>query len=285
VKDVKTVTSEEVVRVDKAERWALMLGASVGCGAAIARALAVVPGLNIFAIHRGHHPGEARVLEKELLASGRQVVMHVADAGTADGARACAEAYEAVAGRRSVAMLVHSIAGASLGHFLSARGDAFHPRQFQKTFDYLAHSFAYWAQILHERELLAPKARLLGLTNSLHDSLLHNTGLIAAAKAALEMYVRHLAMELGPLGHRVNLLKFGTVVTPALKTVLGPEAMERLEAAHREMIPAGRMCTLEEVARFVSVLARDDVEWFNGATIDFTGGMTLRLLDLVLRPN
>jgi hypothetical protein len=50
------------------------------------------------------------------------------------------------------------------------------------------------------------------------------------------------------------------------------------------MNPAGRMCTVQEVARFVSVLLGDDVDWFNGATIDFTGGMTLRLLDLVLNP-
>ena len=98
------------------------------------------------------------------------------------------------------------------------------------------------------------------------------------------MYVRHLAMELGPLGHRVNLLKFGTVVTPALRVVMGPEAMSRLERAHRDMIPAGRMVTLEEVAAFVSLLMRDEAAWFNGATIDFSGGMTLRLLDLLLRP-
>ncbi len=60
------------------------------------------------------------------------------------------------------------------------------------------------------------------------------------------------------------------------------EAMARLDEAHRRMNPSGRMCTVEEVARFVSVLVGDDVDWFNGATIDFTGGMTLRLLDLVL---
>jgi NAD(P)-dependent dehydrogenase (short-subunit alcohol dehydrogenase family) len=60
--------------------------------------------------------------------------------------------------------------------------------------------------------------------------------------------------------------------------------MQRLEEAHREMIPAGRMGTLEEVGRFVSLLLRDEAAWLNGATIDFTGGMTLRLLDLILRP-
>jgi NAD(P)-dependent dehydrogenase (short-subunit alcohol dehydrogenase family) len=80
----------------------------------------------------------------------------------------------------------------------------------------------------------------------------------------------------------VNLLKFGTVMTPALKHVYSPEALARLEAAHSRMNPAGRMCTVEEVARFVTVLVGEDAAWFNGATIDFSGGMTLRLIDLVL---
>jgi NAD(P)-dependent dehydrogenase (short-subunit alcohol dehydrogenase family) len=119
-----------------------------------------------------------------------------------------------VAGPRSVAVLVHSLSGAAIGSFLGGDGKAFEPRQFERTFNYLAHSFAYWAQALHADDLLAPGAALLGLTNTLGESLLHNTGLIGAAKAALEMYVRQLALELGPLGHRVNLLKFGTVMTP-----------------------------------------------------------------------
>ena len=194
-------------------------------------------------------------------------------------------ALRSAAGPRRVALVVHSIASASLGHFLSAHGDAFHPKQFEKTFNYMAHSFAYWGQSLYEGDLLAPGARLLGLTNVLHESLLHNCGLVAAAKAALEMYVRHLAIELGPFGHRVNLLKFSTVITPALRTMMGPEAMRRIEDVHAEMTPAGRMITLDEVARFVTSLLRDEAAWFNGATIDFTGGMTLRLLDLVLRPD
>jgi NAD(P)-dependent dehydrogenase (short-subunit alcohol dehydrogenase family) len=146
----------------------------------------------------------------------------------------------------------------------------------------MAHSFVYWTQAMLERDLLAPSARILGLTNPLDDTLLYNTGLVSASKAALQTYVRHLAFELGPLGHRVNLLKVPTVLTPAVRKVYSPEVLDRLEAAHAMMIPAGRMCTLEEVADFVSVLAGDRVEWMNGATIDFSGGMTQSLLDLVL---
>lgn len=265
-------------------RWAVILGASSGTGAGIARAVARDPGLDVFAVHRGNYPEEAHALQKEIEALGCRAVFHVGDAGTAAAAHDMSERLLEIAGPQSVALFVHSLSGASLGHFLPTHGDAFHPRQFEKTFNYLAHSFAHWAQALYGRDLLAPAARLLGLTNALHNSLLHHCGLIAAAKGALQMYVRYLALELGPLGHRVNLLQFGTALTPALMTMLGPEAVEQLEAAHREMIPAGRMLTVDEVGRFVSLLLREEAEWFNGATIDFTGGMTLRLLDIILKP-
>jgi NAD(P)-dependent dehydrogenase (short-subunit alcohol dehydrogenase family) len=268
-----------------ARRWALILGASTGVGAAMARAVARDPGLDVFGIHRGHYPEDAQRVCDDVAASGRRVVLHVGNAGNADGARAGAAAFKAVAGPRSVGLFVHSISGASLGRFLPTRDDAFTPRQIEKTFDYLAHSFPYWVRALYELDLLAPGARLLGLTNVLHDSLLNNTGLVAASKAALEMYVRHLAIELGPLGHRVNLLKFGTIVTPAVRAVMGPDAIARLDAIHRDLIPAGRMSTAEDVAQFVSILAREETHWFNGATIDFTGGMVLRLLDVVLQPD
>jgi NAD(P)-dependent dehydrogenase (short-subunit alcohol dehydrogenase family) len=267
------------------DRWAIILGASAGVGAVIARAVARDPGLHVFGIHRGHHPDDACQVVADVGASGRRVVLHTADAGTAAAARAGAAVFRELAGARSAALFVHSISGASLGRFLPTRGDAFTQRQIEKTFDYLAHSFAYWAQALCDLDLLAPGARLLGLTNVLHDSLLNNTGLVAAAKAALQVYVRHLAIELGPLGHRVNLLKFGTIVTPAVRTVMGAEALARLDAVHRELIPAGRMCTAEDVGQFVSILARAETHWLNGATIDFTGGMTLRLLDVVLQPD
>ncbi len=267
------------------ERWALILGASTGTGAAVAQALARDQGLSIFGIHRGHYPEDAAALEAAIRRMGRAVVLHVADAGTPEGVAACAAAVQERVGTGRICVMVHALSGASIGHFLSERGDAFHPKQFEKTFNYLAHSFAYWAQTLHEGGLLAPGALLLGLTNALHDQVLHNCGLIAAAKAALQTYVRYLAIELGRHGHRVNLLKFGTVVTPALRTVLGPSALSRMEVVHAEMIPAGRMCTLEEVAGVVTALTRADCAWFNGATIDYTGGMTLRLFDIVLQPD
>jgi NAD(P)-dependent dehydrogenase (short-subunit alcohol dehydrogenase family) len=264
------------------DRWAVVLGVSAGTGAAIARAVALDPGLHVFGAHRGRHPEEAAAIEADVRAAGRRFSAFVGDAGTIEGVGAGAEALLAAAGPRSVGFFVHSIANASVGRLASGAADQLAPRQFHKTFDSMAHSFVWWVQEMLARDLLAPGARLLALTNPLHESLLRQCSLVLASKAALEMYVRHLAFELGPRGYRVNMLKFPTVMTTAVEKVYSPESLARLEETHRRMIPAGRMCTVGEVGRFVSLLLDDRAEWLNGATIDYTGGMTQSLLDLIL---
>ena len=262
--------------------WALILGASSGTGAAIARAVAREPGLHVLGFHRGRHAAAAAAVERDVAALGRQVVLEQADAATPEGAAAGAAALLRLAGPRSVDLFVHSIAAGSVGRLISGEEDQLHPKQVARTFETMAHSFVYWAQALVAADLLADGALLLGLTNPLGEQLLRNTVAITAAKAALEIYVRHLALELGPRGHTVCLLKFGTVWTPALDHVYDEAARRSLEAAHERMIPAGRMCTTDEVAALVPLLLDRRSRWFNGSTIDFTGGMTLRLLDLVL---
>lgn len=265
-------------------RWAVILGVSSGAGAAIARAVARDPGLCVFGVHRGNHPEGALVVERAGADAGRRVHLRQAEAGTPEGAEAGAAALLDAAGPRSVQLFVHSIANASVGRLASGEPDQLRPRQFQKTLDSMASSFVYWIQELAARDLLAPGAQLLGLSNPMVDTVVCDTALIAASKAALEVYVRHLAHELGPRGHRVNLLKFGAVATPALEATLSPARVAALQRVLRRVLPAGRMGTLEEVARFVSLLAGDSLRWFNGATIDFTGGETQALLDALLRP-
>jgi NAD(P)-dependent dehydrogenase (short-subunit alcohol dehydrogenase family) len=146
----------------------------------------------------------------------------------------------------------------------------------------MAHSFVYWAQALVARDLLAPEARLLGLSNPMDDSVVAGTAVVAATKAALGAYVRHLAHELGPRGHRVNLLKFGAITTEAVRRVFGEGGASRMEDVLKRAIPARRLCTPDEVGRLVSILAGDAGAWFNGATIDFTGGEFQGLVNLVV---
>jgi NAD(P)-dependent dehydrogenase (short-subunit alcohol dehydrogenase family) len=266
-------------------QWALVLGPTSGAGAAICRSLAADPGLDVFGLHRGNHPDEAAATQAEVEAHGRTMKMMIADAGRPERIAEQADAILEAIGPRSVHVFVHSIADASVG-YLAAGDPILHPKQFRKTFDSMAHSFVYWVQAMRERDLLGPGARILALDNAINESLLGNLSVIAAAKAALETYVRHLAMELGPLGYRVNALKFGTVETAALRWIFPEEVWAEVKAIHHRMHPAGRMVTLAEVARFVSILATEPGQWFNSAVIDFTGGQMhgvyQQLMDVVI---
>jgi enoyl-[acyl-carrier-protein] reductase (NADH) len=235
-------------------------------------------------MHRGHYLQQAQALEKHVRESGRRIHLLQADAGTAEGAALGANELKSVAGTRSVKLFVHSIANASIGPLLPGPEQRLEPRHFHKTFDAMAHSFVYWAQQLVEADLLAPSARLLGLSNSAGSVVLRGTGLIAGVKAALEVYVKHLAHELGPRGHRVNLLKFAAVATPAVQRTFGEERFARLRRIIEQTTPAQRMCTVDVVALLVAALASQELCWFNGATIDFTGSEFQGTVDSLLNP-
>jgi NAD(P)-dependent dehydrogenase (short-subunit alcohol dehydrogenase family) len=263
--------------------WAVVLGVSSGTGAAIARALAKDPGLNVFGVHRGNYPKEAETLHQDLLAQDRRGLFCVADAGTTEAPGLLVPALEQAAGKQSVTVFVHSLANASIGKLVTGNEPRLVPKQIDKTMTSMANSFVYWVQELVRRDLLAPGARLIGLTNVMDESLVEGCVAIAAAKAALEVYVRQLAIELGPLGHRVNLLKFSAVITAALRRVFGNEGAELVAKLHADLNPAGRVCTVEEVGDFVSVLAGPKTAWMNGATIDFMGGASLRWADVIVR--
>ncbi len=262
--------------------WAVVLGVSCGTGAAIAREVARDPGLDVFGAHRGHHPDEAAAVERDVAEAGRRVHLRLGEAGTAQGACDGAAELAEVAGRRSVKLFVHSLANASVGKLASGGEDQLAPWQFAKTFESMANSFVYWIQQLLARDLLADGACCLGLSNPMVDAVMRDTALIAASKAALEVYVRHLARELGPRGHRVNLLKFGAVKTHAVEKTFGPSTA-RLCAVLPRLIPAGRTATAAEVARVVAFLAGDRATFFNGATIDFTGAEAQGAFDVLLQ--
>lgn len=262
--------------------WALILGVTGGSGAAIARAVVRDPGLSVFGIHRGNWPDAARALEDDFAAGRPRLHLHVGEAGTAAAAAAGASAIFERIGPRKLKLFVHAIANASVGRLVSNGDDRLDQRRIEKSFNSMAHSFVYWTQALVERDLLAPEARLLGLSNPMDDAVVRGTAAIAATKAALAAYVRHLAHELGPRGHKVNLLKFGAVTTQAVQRTFGVDGVKRLRHVLEQALPARRLCTAEDVGRFVSVLASDAGGWFNGATIDFTGGEFQGLMNVLL---
>jgi NAD(P)-dependent dehydrogenase (short-subunit alcohol dehydrogenase family) len=90
-----------------------------------------------------------------------------------------------------------------------------------------------------------------------------------ASKGGVLQLTRTMAVELGPLGIRVNCLCPGFIRTP-LNDAISDAAF--IEAYEREKIPLGRAGTPEEVAAAYAFLASDDASFIHGEALVIDGG-------------
>jgi 3-oxoacyl-[acyl-carrier protein] reductase len=95
-------------------------------------------------------------------------------------------------------------------------------------------------------------------------------GVYPATKNALESLTVQLAVELGPIGVRVNAVAPGTILTPAVAQMLDEGRREQ----RRRTLPAGRLGTPEDVARAVAFLASDAADYITGQVLYVDGGLT-----------
>jgi enoyl-[acyl-carrier protein] reductase III len=86
---------------------------------------------------------------------------------------------------------------------------------------------------------------------------------VAAAKAALESYIRQLALELAPAGITANAILAGVTDIPALRLIPGHEKL--MEIAKRN--PHKRLTTPDDVAR-----CHPATYWMTGNTLRVDGG-------------
>jgi len=255
-------------------RWALILGASSGFGAATARALARA-GMNIFGVHldlRATLP-RARQVVADIEALGRQAVFFNTNAADArKRARVLDQIEKTLTGdpADSIHFLLHSLAFGTLLPFIAdASEEAVSEAQMDMTLRVMAHSLVYWVQDLVRRNLLVRGSRVYALSSAGAIRMASMYGAVSAAKAALESHARQLALELGPQGIAVNCLRPGVTDTPALRVIPGHEDYI-VEALKRN--PGGRLTTTEDVAKALVALADPAITWISGAVIPVDGG-------------
>ena len=91
-----------------------------------------------------------------------------------------------------------------------------------------------------------------------------------AAKGALRMLCRDLALELAPYGINVVNVAPGAIATPINAATLNdPAQKQKLE----QSIPLGRVGQPEEVAQLVAYLASDAARYITGTTLFIDGGL------------
>jgi len=267
---------------DRRERWALVLGASSGFGAATAIALAR-DGCSIVGVHldmRGS-VAAAEEVRSTIAAAGVRAIFHNVNAADEEKRHAVVEDIERrFAERREagaepyVAVFLHSLAfGTTLSYISSdpARREV-SQRQLEMTADVMAHSIVYWTRDLFHAGLFATGSRIFAMTSEGAVKVVPTYGPVSAAKAALESHVRQLALELIPHGITVNAIRAGVADTRASRAIPGHEELFQYS---RERNPAGRLTRPEDVAEAIVALSSPRLYWMTGNTIGVDGGESM----------
>lgn len=96
-----------------------------------------------------------------------------------------------------------------------------------------------------------------------------DAAIYGASKAALNLWTRAMAKELGPRGIRVNAVAPGAINTPE-----APRS-DDLTAAFVEVTALGRIGTPDDIARAVRFLASDQAAFITGEVLTVSGGYRL----------
>ena len=245
------------------DRVAVITGASRGIGAATALVLAE-QGFRVVVDYRSSAE-QADEVVRAVNTAGGEAVAFQADVTAPDDVAALVDEAERRWGR--VDVLVHS---------------ALIP------FDVTSFADLSWEQLggkldreLHAAFLLT-KAVVPGMISRNYGRLIYlSTGLsrrpregmiaLGTAKAALDQFVRYVALELAPHGITANLVAPATVAETKVNKQLAAGEVRQLGATN----PMGRLVRPDEVAKTVAFLASEDSGFTTGHYMEVNGGLAM----------
>lgn len=111
--------------------------------------------------------------------------------------------------------------------------------------------------------------------SSIHESVpYYGNGAYAASKAALAMYLKTLALELGPEGIRVNSIAPGAIATDINREVIASIGEDRFS----RWIPLGRVGHVWEIGDVAVFLSSESASYVHGATVTVDGAYSHHLV-------
>ena len=224
-----------------------------------------------FAVVTGSSRGIGRAIALALAREGAAVTVNHARIESEGEARSAAEEIESAGGRARIVRADVSVMsdldrlileaerfGGGLDIVVANAGwsNAFQPIQETSPDDWdritSINQRAVFFLLQRAARVVRENGRVIVISSSMTSSPYAGTGVYAGAKAATEIYVRTLALELGHRQITVNAVAPGLTDTAAMRAVV-PE--ERLSVAVART-PLGRLGQPEDVAEVVAFLAR-----------------------------
>ena len=239
------------------QRRALVTGGSGDLGGAICRRLAA-DGAHVI-VHANGNLARAEAVRDEILASGGSAQAVAFDVADGDTTRA---AVTALLEDGPIQIVVNNA-----GIHDDAPMAGMRDEQWKRVIDVSLHGFFHVTQ-----PLLLPMARSRwGRIVSISSvaGVIGNRGQTnyAAAKAALHGATKSLAREMASRGIAVNVVAPGVIAGSMAQDAFPPEQI-------KQMVPAGRAGTPEDVAALVGFLCSADAGYINGQVIGIDGGMS-----------
>lgn len=257
--------------------YALVLGVSSGFGKECAIELAKM-GYNIYGVHldMGSNKKAAEDFRQMLESLGISAkffnVNAADDTKRAEIIQTIKEDFKAQE-NPLLRVLLHSLAfGAIKPFFDKDPSNMVSKKQVEMTMDVMANSLLYWVQDVFNAGLLAENSRIFGMTSIGSTRAMQNYGAISAAKAALEAYIRQIAVELAPYKITANSIHAGLTDTPAAQKIPGFKGMLQSALEHN---PFRRNTVPHDVAKAVSMLVDEKFYWITGDVIHVDGGESI----------
>jgi len=119
--------------------------------------------------------------------------------------------------------------------------------------------------------LAEARGSIINISSVTGRANLAGTSVYAATKAGLDHLTTICAVELGPMGIRVNAVAPGATRTEMVEAVFDTIGEDVFE----QMIPLGRLGIPNDVAKVVFYLASEEASWITGQIIEASGGMSL----------
>jgi NAD(P)-dependent dehydrogenase (short-subunit alcohol dehydrogenase family) len=247
---------------------ALITGASRGLGRNMALHLAK-RGVNIIGTYRSSS-AEADALRREIEELGGKAVMLALDvsdsASFAPFADNVADTLRTNFGRGQFDFLVNNAGNGLFSNFSDAT---------EEQFDSLIATHLRGPVFLTQKllPLIKDGGRILNVSSGFVRFTLPGYSLYAAAKAAVEVLTRFMAVELGARRIRVNAIAPG-----AIETDFGGGAVrdnQDVNAYVAQGIALGRVGQPDDIGSAVAAILSEDMGWANGTTFDISGGQLL----------